>query len=597
LIRALPWAAARLMGLANELRRPDCRPVRWVIAIGFIVSAVAGGVLELQGLRGDGARFHELGARFAFESEMFGRDLEQLLLRSREWWRQHPDANNAEWESWLDSEHYPGDYPGVLGIGCATQVLAGQVREHENEWTARNGFAYRLRPEEGTPRVPAERLTGDLRLPVVLYVARELDKFRWLTNQTILGQDLLFQTVDDQRSWSQARRIEQSLAENELRASSVETIAPAAWYGREQKGLRLFLPLVSRPLTAAGRLAPEAWQGVVFANVDFEELVRIRLQQSPPQLGFRISTGDAQGGRYDVLVDTGSLDQRAAAGKGGFQHAEPVSYYRDTLWIDLWTTELFAELSPRRWTRWIAAAGFGASLLMAALLLGQIRARTKQGKLLAELRDANHRLDEAARDRGRLSRDLHDGTIQSLYAVGLHLQHAQRHLTAAPEKAAHGLEDGRHLVQDTIVELRQFLLALQDERGTPGQTFGEAMESLLPRLRRTTPVEFDLEVAPAAGALPARVVLQLVNVVRECLSNALRHGRPGRIGIALRRGAGIYCLEVSDDGQGFEPAKVAGGGFGLRTLRERAAELGGTLAVTSAPGHGASVRLEFPETS
>jgi signal transduction histidine kinase len=54
---------------------------------------------------------------------------------------------------------------------------------------------------------------------------------------------------------------------------------------------------------------------------------------------------------------------------------------------------------------------------------------------------------------------------------------------------------------------------------------------------------------------------------------------------------------VSDDGQGFEPAKVAGGGFGLRTLRERAAELGGTLAVTSAPGQGATVRLEFPETS
>ena len=233
-------------------------------------------------------------------------------------------------------------------------------------------------------------------------------------------------------------------------------------------------------------------------------------------------------------------------------------------------------------------------MLTAALLFVQVLARAKEAAGAGQFRAANVELARAKSDRERLSRDLHDGTIQSLYAVGLHLQHAQRHLPEPAGKAAHGLEEGQRLVQETIVELRDFLLALKDER-LAHRTFAQIMDDLLARLRRTTPVEFALTVDPATDALSARAVVQLVNVVREAISNAVRHGHPDHLAVTLQP-IGVpdaFRLEIRDDGQGFEPAKVNGGGFGLLTMRERAAELGGCFTVESSPGGGAVVRVEF----
>lgn len=596
-VRWLPGSAARALVLGRALRRDEYRLVRWVVALGTVALGLLVGTLEIQGLRSDAARFQELGLRLGRESEGVWRDLDQLLQRAREWWLAHPGANHADWQAWLDSQHYPAVFPGVIGVGCAQQVLPAQLADHEAEWTRRDGFAHRVQPAPGVPRVPLTRLAGEPRLPVVLYVAHSLgiQPGRWLTNQSILGHDLLFQAPADARPWSQAHRIELALTENVARSSSVETIAPAGWYGRELTGLRLYLPVVSRPLTnGTDRLSPEAWRGVVFASVNLQALVEERLKASPAQLGFRITFGDRKGGRYDRVVDTGELDPAAADRPGkGIHYSAPVAFYDDVLWFDLWTTDLFDQLSTRRWARWIGIGGLGLLGLMAALLVGQIRARQQQAVLLTELRQANERLEQSQRERARLSRDLHDGTIQSLYAVGLHLQHAGRHLGTAPDKTATGLEDGQRLVQDTIVELREFLLTLHDERG-PAQTFAQTIEALFVRLRRTTPVDFELAVAPEAGRLPARTVVQLVNVVREAVSNALRHGRPAEVTVTLRPAEAGLRLEITDNGAGFELADVNGGGYGLRTMRERAAELGGQLNVRSAPGTGTTVRLDFP---
>jgi signal transduction histidine kinase len=75
----------------------------------------------------------------------------------------------------------------------------------------------------------------------------------------------------------------------------------------------------------------------------------------------------------------------------------------------------------------------------------------------------------------------------------------------------------------------------------------------------------------------------------------LRHADAGRIDVVLTAGDGVTVLQVTDDGVGFAPAStVAGRRLGLASMRERAAEAGGTLTVTSEPGGGTTVRLEVP---
>jgi signal transduction histidine kinase len=94
--------------------------------------------------------------------------------------------------------------------------------------------------------------------------------------------------------------------------------------------------------------------------------------------------------------------------------------------------------------------------------------------------------------------------------------------------------------------------------------------------------------------LPGALEQELYRVAQEALNNALKHGKPGRIAVRLRRLEGGVSLEMADDGAGFDVAARADGGLGLRGMRERVARLGGRLDVESAPGRGTRVRVEVP---
>jgi signal transduction histidine kinase len=84
-----------------------------------------------------------------------------------------------------------------------------------------------------------------------------------------------------------------------------------------------------------------------------------------------------------------------------------------------------------------------------------------------------------------------------------------------------------------------------------------------------------------------------LQIAREAVSNALRHGDAGRVTIALRPAGEFVEFEVVDNGRGFDPAALTAHGFGLDNFIERARELGAELTVTSAPGQGTRVRLVF----
>jgi signal transduction histidine kinase len=89
--------------------------------------------------------------------------------------------------------------------------------------------------------------------------------------------------------------------------------------------------------------------------------------------------------------------------------------------------------------------------------------------------------------------------------------------------------------------------------------------------------------------------LALFRVLQEALGNAAKHARATRVTVGLTRTDGMVSLTISDDGVGFEPARLgSSGGLGLVMMRERATQLNGTFEFESAPGRGTTIRVVIP---
>jgi signal transduction histidine kinase len=267
------------------------------------------------------------------------------------------------------------------------------------------------------------------------------------------------------------------------------------------------------------------------------------------------------------------------------------------LTLRFYTTPLFEQQSARD-RPWLAlVAGSGWSVVMTLLLLVQIRARVRQEGIAAELRATSLDLQRAHAERERISRDLHDGAIQSLYGLQLSLGRCERMLTRKPDTAQELLGHCRLEVDALIDELRQFLVDHPAREG-PEQAWvdaGTALPQFVERFRQATtvPIEVEIHDSPPTLLSPHRQ-LHLRQVLQESLSNSLRHGQPRKVRVEWCRAATQVRLTITDDGAGFDSARTPGTGHGLANLRARAVELHAWLTVTSQSGQGTCVTLDFP---
>lgn len=197
-------------------------------------------------------------------------------------------------------------------------------------------------------------------------------------------------------------------------------------------------------------------------------------------------------------------------------------------------------------------------------------------------------------DRERIGMELHDGAIQSLYAVGLGIEAVGQVIESNPVLARERLDQARDAVNDVIREIRSYIVDLRpDAFGTGGLVHG--INVLAAETRRNTKIETSVEISPLADrALTADQAQQIFQIVREALSNISRHAAARRVQISLQIDHGAWNLAVTDDGAGFDPAMRQSGGFGLRNMQERSRRLSGTLMVDSHPGAGTTVRLTLP---
>jgi signal transduction histidine kinase len=223
----------------------------------------------------------------------------------------------------------------------------------------------------------------------------------------------------------------------------------------------------------------------------------------------------------------------------------------------------------------------------------QAAAAAHAGALAAELQQSREQLVTAREEeRRRLRRDLHDGLGPSLGAVVLRIDTARNLTTAGnAEEADRLLRQARSDVAAALADVRRLVNDLRppalDDLGLAGAIRQQAERLLAPRTAVT------VEAAPDVEALPAAVEVAAYRIASEALANVARHAQAAVCRVDLHRDADrALVLTVTDDGVGIAPA--ASRGVGLLSLRERAAELGGSCSVQSPSDGGTVVRAVLP---
>ena len=200
-----------------------------------------------------------------------------------------------------------------------------------------------------------------------------------------------------------------------------------------------------------------------------------------------------------------------------------------------------------------------------------------------------------AEERDRIGRDLHDGIIQSLYAVGLSLEDVPDLMAEAPAEATERVDVAIESINLAIRDIRNFIYGLRPE-SVDGNQVVAGLAALAEEVRHGGLVDVVAELDPEGDpGLDADSGAELLNLVREALSNAVRHGQARTISIELKPTGVGSTLVITDDGAGFDPARqVRAGHHGLANMRARASAVGGRFEIRSAPGEGTRVVVELP---
>ncbi|WP_420631910.1 GAF domain-containing sensor histidine kinase [Candidatus Leptofilum sp.] len=199
-------------------------------------------------------------------------------------------------------------------------------------------------------------------------------------------------------------------------------------------------------------------------------------------------------------------------------------------------------------------------------------------------------------ERTRIGMDLHDGIIQSIFAVGLTLESTKLSLHTNPDDADYLLTHAIEALNTTIRDIRNFILDLRPHR------FQGNLEQGLGRLVREFQANTMVAVSLSAqqdhlSQVPASVARSLFLTTQEALANIARHANAEQVLIHIDMQEGNVILRVSDDGRGFDMAsKNYSVGHGLSNMRARAEDMSGSFDIQSAPGKGTQLKIAFPLT-
>jgi signal transduction histidine kinase len=197
-------------------------------------------------------------------------------------------------------------------------------------------------------------------------------------------------------------------------------------------------------------------------------------------------------------------------------------------------------------------------------------------------------------DRHRISQDLHDGIIQSLYAVALSLDDVPEILAEDETEGTARVDRAIDSIHQAIRDIRNFILGLEPEL-LDGADLGDGLRALSAEFHLGSVADLELHIDEPIPTLPPGAAAHLLAIAREALSNVARHSGATRVRLHLGHHDGTLNLIIGDNGRGFDPSAARSEEHhGLINLRARADSLGGTLAVLSESGAGTSIEVSMP---
>lgn len=214
----------------------------------------------------------------------------------------------------------------------------------------------------------------------------------------------------------------------------------------------------------------------------------------------------------------------------------------------------------------------------------------------------NSRLHRRARrlavldERERIGMDLHDGIIQSIYAVGLALDYAKNAIKNEPDKAKYKIEQAIDGLNNVIRDIRTYILDLRP-RQFRGEDLLGGLHQLVDEFRANSHAEATI-ISPKDGLanVPTVSTTALFHICQEALANVAKHSKARQANVHLWTTRDRVILEVSDDGQGFDQRRVSATlGHGLSNMVSRARKVGGDVEITSNPGGGTNILAWVPK--
>jgi signal transduction histidine kinase len=219
-------------------------------------------------------------------------------------------------------------------------------------------------------------------------------------------------------------------------------------------------------------------------------------------------------------------------------------------------------------------------------------------RLVLRERAANNDAERAAvgaavaGERNRVAREIHDGLGHYLTAINVQLEKAVVFHERAPDVALQSARDAKRMADEALDDVRRSVGLLRDQ--TDIAPLPKLIEQLADAARTSVPVAVAITGTEHERGYGPQARLALYRATQEALTNARRHARASRVEIALTLSESHAELIIRDDGVGFDATTAKPGAHGLPGLRERLELVGGALALDSAPGHGATVRITIP---
>jgi signal transduction histidine kinase len=246
----------------------------------------------------------------------------------------------------------------------------------------------------------------------------------------------------------------------------------------------------------------------------------------------------------------------------------------------------------------LAAISITVSVVIAETTARTERVSRERATLIRELEDSRAEVTRLSREAGiaeerqRLAGDIHDTVAQGLSSVVMLVEAAEAALDRDPAAARDHLRLAARTARENLDETRA-IVAAHTPVSLAAAPLADALRRLVDRFGGETGIAATLSAVGDPRPLATGTEVVLLRVVQEALHNVRKHAGASQVCVELVMGAGSVAVRVSDDGVGFD-AQPAGTGYGLSGMRARVEQAGGTLTISTAPGHGTTIRTEMP---